>query len=184
MNHRPLVFIDLETTGASTRDSRILEIGAIRVEKLKVVATYSSLVNANQHIPPFITNLTGIDDSMIADAPTFASIADELKNFLNGAIFVAHNVGFDYSFMQLEYRTINQKFSMDKLCTVRLSRSFYPDQSRHNLDTIIRTHGFNVSNRHRALDDAQVLVDFFNKLIAENGMRTFTKMDSLIRYAR
>lgn len=184
MNHRPLVFIDLETTGASTRDSRILEIGAIRVEKLKVVETFSTLIKVDDPISPFITNLTGIDENMIKSSPRFADIADQLRKFMHEAIFVAHNVGFDYSFMQLEYRNLNQKFSMDKLCTVRLSRAFYPKQHRHNLDTIIATHGFTVNNRHRALDDAQVLVDFFNKIIAENGIQTFAGMDKLVRYAR
>lgn len=184
MNHRPLVFIDLETTGASTRDSRVLEIGAIRVEKLKVVDTFSSLIKVDEPIPPFITGLTGIDTTMTKNSPRFADIADRLRAFMDGAIFVAHNVCFDYSFMQLEYRNLNQKFSMDKLCTVRLSRSFYPGQRRHNLDTIITTHGFKVDNRHRALDDAQVLVDFFNKIIDENGIQTFAVMNKLVRYAR
>jgi DNA polymerase-3 subunit epsilon len=184
MNHRPLIFIDLETTGASTRDSRVLEIGAIRVENLQVVDSYSTLLRVPRPIPPFITNLTGIDDSMTKDAPSFADIADTLRDFMYGGIFVAHNVGFDYSFMQLEYRSLGQKFSMDKLCTVRLSRAFYPEQRRHNLDTIISTHGFVVNSRHRALDDAQVLVDFFNKIIANHDLQTFAKMDKLIRYAR
>lgn len=184
MNHRPLIFIDLETTGASTRNSRVLEIGAIRVENLKIVDRYSTLLSIEQPIPTFITTLTGIDDSMMHGAPSFLDIADKLRDFMHDGIFVAHNVGFDYSFMQLEYRLLGQKFGMDKLCTVRLSRVFYPEQRRHNLDTIISTHGFSVQSRHRALDDAQVLVDFFNKIVTTNGLRTFAKMDKLIRNAR
>ncbi len=184
MTHRPLVFIDIETTGASARDSRVLEIGAIKMQDLKVVDTFSTLIKVDQVIPPFITNLTGINDTMVRDAPEFHEIAEALRSFMTDAVFVAHNVNFDYQFIQMEYRRLGQKFSMDKVCTVRLSRRIYPEQRRHNLDTIIQTHGFRVSNRHRALDDAQVLVDLFNKIYDSHGLATFTSIDKLLSRAR
>lgn len=77
-HHRPLVFLDIETTGGSPASSRITEIGALRVEDGKVVATMNQLVNPGQHVPGFITRLTGIDDSMLWDAPGFAGVADDL----------------------------------------------------------------------------------------------------------
>ena len=183
MKHRPFVFLDIETTGTSPYNSRVLEIGALRVENGEVVAKYEQLLSPPGIIPSFITNLTGITNQMTAGSPLFASIADELDEFLQGALFIAHNVGFDYGFIKAEYQLLGKKFDMDRLCTVRLSRALYPEQRRHNLDTLIQTHGFVVPSRHRALDDAQVLVDFFNKSLDTHGLRVFSAMDKLIKRA-
>lgn len=184
MNHRPLVFLDIETTGAAPHNSRVLEIGALRVENGKTIASYSQLLSPETPIPPFITNLTGITGAMTANSPIFGSIANELEEFLRGAIFVAHNVAFDYNFIKAEFKKIDRTFNMDRLCTVRLSRALYPTQQRHNLDTLIATHGFMVSSRHRALDDAQVLVDFFHKSLNTHGLAVYAAMDKLTKYAR
>jgi len=184
MNHRPLVFLDIETTGTSPHNSRVLEIGALRVENGKTVASYSQLLSPETPIPSFITSLTGITTAMTVNSPIFGSIASELEEFLRGAIFVAHNVAFDYNFIKTEFQNIGRSFNMDRLCTVRLSRALYPSQQRHNLDTIISTHGFTVSSRHRALDDAQVLVDFFHKSVDTHGLAVFASMDKITKFAR
>jgi len=184
MTHRPLVFLDIETTGGSPLGSRITEIGALRVEDGKVVGKFSQLVNPEQHVPGFITNMTGISDDMLWDAPLFRGIADDLEVFLDGAVFIAHNVNFDYSFIRAAYGEIGAKFNMDRMCTARLSRRLYPDQPRHNLDTIIERHGFVVADRHRAFDDAQVLFEFYTKAVAEHGLAAYTAMDHLLVKAR
>jgi DNA polymerase-3 subunit epsilon len=180
MTHRPLVFLDIETTGGSPRDSRITEIGALRVEDGVVVKTFSQLVNPQQHVPSFITRMTGISDDMLWEAPLFKAIADELEVFLDGSIFVAHNVNFDYSFIKAAYGEIGGTFNMDRFCTARLSRRLYPDQPRHNLDTIIERHGFQVENRHRAFDDAKVLFEFYKKSIAEHGLEAYNAMNHIM----
>lgn len=180
MGHRPFVFLDIETTGGSPLTSRITEIGAIRVENEKIVGTFNELVNPEQHVPSFITKMTGISDDMLWDAPLFRSIADELELFLDGAIFVAHNVNFDYSFIKAAYGEIGGKFNMDRFCTARLSRRLYPDQPRHNLDTIIERHGFVVKDRHRALDDAKVLWQFYQKALAEHGLELYNAMNHIM----
>jgi len=178
------VFLDIETTGGSPLGSRITEIGAVRVEDDKVVGTFNELVNPEQHVPSFITKMTGISDDMLWDAPLFRGIADDLELFLDGAIFVAHNVNFDYSFIKAAYGEIGARFNMDRLCTARLSRRLYPDQPRHNLDTIIERHGFVVKDRHRALDDAKVLFDFYQKALAEHGQAAHAAMDHLLIKSR
>jgi DNA polymerase III epsilon subunit-like protein len=94
MTHKPLVFLDIETTGGSPYDSRITEIGALRVEDGEVVGTFSQLLNPEQKVPWFITNLTGITDDMLWDQPLFAGVSDDLEYFLRDSIFVAHNVNF------------------------------------------------------------------------------------------
>jgi DNA polymerase-3 subunit epsilon len=184
MMQRPLVFLDIETTGGSPLSSHITEIGALRVEDGKVVGKFSQLVNPEQHVPSFITKMTGISDDMLWDAPLFRSIAADLELFLDGAIFIAHNVNFDYSFIKAAFNEMGSKFNMDRLCTARLSRSLYPDQRRHNLDTIIARHGFVVNDRHRAFDDAQVLFEFYQKVLAEHGLEAYRAMEHLLVKSR
>jgi DNA polymerase-3 subunit epsilon len=184
MQHRPLVFLDIETTGGSPVSSRITEVGALRVEDGKVVSKFSQLVNPEQHVPSFITNLTGISDDMLWDAPLFRSIAADLELFLDGAIFIAHNVSFDYSFIKAAFEEMGSKFNMDRMCTARLSRKLYPDQPRHNLDTIIERHGFVVADRHRAYDDAKVLFEFYEKAVAEHGLEAYRAMEHLLVKSR
>lgn len=180
MTDRPLVFLDIETTGISPLNARITEIGAIRVENGQVVATFHTLLNPEQRVPWNITRLTGITDEMLWDAPLFAAIADELEVLLEGAIFVAHNVNFDYSFLKSEFARLGQAFSKDRFCTARLSRRLYPTQGRHNLDTIIATHNIAIKNRHRALDDAQVLFEFFKHATSQHGPKVQAEMQRLL----
>lgn len=172
--------MDIETTGASANGARVLEVGAIRVENGREVARMSQLVHPNEPVPPFITRLTGIDDHMVSHSPRFSGIIDELEKLLDGAVFVAHNVNFDYSFIKMEYQRLGRLFNYDKLCTVRLSRALYPAQIRHNLDTVINAHGFQVADRHRALDDAQVLHQFYQKACLEHGEQAVTTLKRLI----
>lgn len=185
-SHRPLVFLDIETTGASARYARITEIGALRVENHKVVATYKQLVNPEEPIPPFITRMTGITNEMVWEAPTFRGIADDLELFLSDAVFVAHNVNFDYSFIKAEYERIGNKFNMDRMCSVKLSRKLYPEHRSHALDRVIERLGIDVTNpnRHRAFDDAEVIWKFVQKEYERLNLDLFKTMDQLLVRAR
>src|SRR5262245_36678814 len=97
---------------------------------------------------------------MVADAPPFAAVADEVATRLEGRLFVAHNARFDYGFLRSEYRRLDRHFRAPVLCTVRLSRALTPDQHGHNLDAVMARHGIACDARHRALGDARVLADF------------------------
>lgn len=184
MIHKPLVFLDIETTGMGPKQSRITEIGALRVENNQVVARYSQLINPEQPIPAFITNMTGISNDMVWEAPTFKGIADDLELFLSDAIFVAHNVNFDYSFIQAEFARIGNAFSMDRMCSARLSRKLYPEHRSHRLDKVIERLGISVENRHRALDDAEVIWKFYQSELTRLGHDLYRHMDSLLVRAR
>ena len=184
MNHRPFVLLDIETTGGSARYSRITEIGALRIEQGKVVATYSQLVNPEEPIPYFITKLTGITNEMVGKAPTFAAIANELESFLAGAIFVAHHVVFDYSFVKAEFARVGVNFNSDRLCSVKMSRRLHPEQELHGLDWVIRRLGLEVLNRHRAYDDAEVIWRFFEDELKGNSLRLFAAANSLMMHTR
>ena len=101
---------------------------------------------------------------MVESAPTFESLAPEVSRRLAGALFVAHNARFDYSFLRTEYRRLEQNFAAKVLCTVKLSRRLYPEFHRHSLDAVMSRHGLQCTARHRALGDARVLLDFWMML--------------------
>lgn len=162
-----LAFIDLETTGANPVRDRITEIGIVEVEGDQV-STWSTLVNPERTIPQFIQQLTGINDAMVADAPTFAQIANELAERLHGRLFIAHNARFDYGFVRHEFQRLGQRFRADVLCTVRLSRKLYPEHHKHNLDSLIVRHALEIgADRHRALTDADLVWQFWRLLQQE-----------------
>lgn len=184
MTHRPLVFLDIETTGGSPLNSRITEIGALRVENNREVGTFHTLLNPEQTVPSYITKLTGINDAMLWDAPLFRHVTDELDDLLDGALFVAHNVNFDYSFIKSEYDRLGSPFAMDRLCTVRLSRHLYPEEKRHNLDSVVARHNIAVENRHRALDDARALFEFYKIALEQHDLNLFAAIDKLLVRAR
>jgi DNA polymerase-3 subunit epsilon len=164
MLDRALIFLDLETTGATAQSDRITEIGLVEVDKGRHIGEWSSLVNPERAIPPLIESLTGITDAMVAMAPTFADLAEDLYQRLAGKTLVAHNARFDFGFLQNEFRRVGLKYAPDVLCTVRLSRRLFPQERRHNLDSLIERHGLTCDNRHRALADARVLWDFTQRI--------------------
>jgi len=159
-----LVFVDLETTGGNAVYDRITEVGIVRVSHGERVDEWSSLVNPERPIPPHIVAFTGISNQMVADAPRFAEIAAQVKQKLQGAVFVAHNARFDYSFLRSEFHKADMHFSAKVMCTVKLSRRLFPEYARHNLDAVMERNGLACSARHRALGDARVLHDFWFKL--------------------
>jgi DNA polymerase-3 subunit epsilon len=164
---RDLAFVDLETTGGSADYDRITEVGIVRVIDGELAEEWSSLVNPERPIPAYIENFTGISDQMVADAPRFAEIAATLRQKLQGAVFVAHNARFDYTFLRREFFKADMEFSAKVLCTVKLSRRLFPQYVRHNLDAVMERNGLACSARHRALGDAKVLQDFWFKLRSE-----------------
>jgi DNA polymerase-3 subunit epsilon len=157
----PLVFVDLETTGGNPVYHRITEVAIIRVENGVVVDEWSSLVNPGCPIPAYIESFTGISSEMVVDAPRFADLATTVYEKLRGAVFVAHNARFDYSFLRSEFLKAGLHFSATAMCTVKLSRRLFPMHVRHNLDAVMERHGLKCDARHRALGDAQVLRDFW-----------------------
>ena len=162
-----LAFVDLETTGGNPAYDRITEIGIVRVQNGELLEEWSSLVNPECPISPYIEAFTGISSEMVADAPLFADVAAAVFERLRGAVFIAHNARFDHSFLRSEFRKVGLAYSADALCTVKLSRRLYPEHVRHNLDVVIERHGLHCSARHRALGDARVLWDLWVKLQRE-----------------
>ena len=152
----PLVFVDLETTGANFANDRIIEIGLVAVDQ-DGVHEWSSLVDPGIEVSGFITGLTGIDTAMVSSAPRFAQIAPLVLEKLRGRLFIAHNARFDYTFLKREFLRLGIDFRAPSLCTVKLSRKLFPEHHRHSLDALLARHDIHVDDRHRALADAQVL---------------------------
>lgn len=161
------VVFDLETTGAKAPPCRITEIGAYRIEKGKIIGEYQTLVNPECAIPEFITQLTGINDEMVKDAPKFADIARDFLEFIGDAIIVAHNAHFDMRFLNHEIGMVYEGYRMANpfLCTVQLSRKLLPDLENHRLHTVAEHYLFHIENRHRAADDAHATAKIFVELM-------------------
>lgn len=169
MNLSTLSFVDIETTGASIYRDRVIEIGILRVENGKLVKTYQTLINPETYLPPFIEGMTGITSIELEKAPTFSQIKDEVQDILKDALFVAHNVRFDYGFLKNEFKRHGISFSSKHFCTVKLSRHFYPRRIHHNLDSIIEKFAIECQARHRAFGDAEVLWQFYQILEKTHG---------------
>ena len=182
---RPIVFVDLETTGADGTRDRITEIGVVEVGP-DGIAEWDTLVDPGIGIPPFIQQLTGITDAMVRGKPSFESLAESLAERLQGKLFVAHNARFDYGFLKNEFRRVGVTFRADVLCTVRLSRSLFPSVARHGLDALIARFELQPKGRHRALADAELLWQFWQKIhelytvdLVESAVRSLVKRASL-----
>lgn len=163
-----LAFVDIETTGTTASHDSITEIAIIEVDE-EGVRKWSSLVRPASRIPDYIERMTGISNEMVADAPTFAELAETIFDRLHDRVFVAHNARFDHGFIRAAFRRLGVDFRPKVLCTVRLSRRLYPEERRHNLDALIARHGLEVGARHRALGDAQALWQFWQRVHRQFG---------------
>jgi DNA polymerase-3 subunit epsilon len=153
------VVIDVETTGGPGEQHRVTEIGAVKVRGGEIVDRFQTLINPKRSIPAGITRLTGITPAMVADAPVFADIADALAAFLDGAIFVAHNVDFDYGFIGREFRRLGRPFRYPKLCTCASMRKLYPGHRSYSLAALCAAYDIELRQHHRAYADARAAAE-------------------------
>lgn len=165
---QPVLILDLEATGGDLLRDRITEIAFLRFDG-DSVQKFSQLVNPQQEISPFISELTGINNEMVQNAPTFAQLLPEILPMLRGAILVAHNARFDYSLFSSECARAGVAFATQTLCTVKLSKALYPHEYKHNLDTIAERFGLTAEgSRHRAWADVAMLADFLQLALAQH----------------
>ncbi|EAS19794.1 DNA polymerase III, epsilon subunit [Flavobacteria bacterium BBFL7] len=167
MNHLDHLYcvVDIETTGNRMTGNRMTEICIVRMRGDTILDKYSSLIDPEVLIPDYITTLTGIDNAMVASAPVFADVAEEILNFTKDYIFVAHNVNFDYNVLRNEFKRLHHDFKRKKLCTVRLSRELIPGMRSYSLGKLCDDIGIPLINRHRAEGDTDATVILFQKLI-------------------
>lgn len=176
------VVFDIETTGFSPVNNRIIEIGAVKVVKGEIAERFSTFVNPDVPIPFEIEKLTGINDSMVMDAPFIDKVLPEFLAFCGDAVLVAHNAGFDMSFIKENAlrQKIQRKFTY--VDTVGIARILLPHQGKHTLDAVAKTMGVSLENHHRAVDDAEATAEIFVKFIPmlkEAGADTLAKVNAM-----
>ena len=157
--------VDIETTGNGYKGQKITEISIFIFDGEKIIDEFTSLVNPEQKIPYFITNLTGITEAMVRSAPKFYEIAKKVAEITKDTVFVAHNVNFDYNIIRDEFKSLGFDFKRKKLCTVRLSRKIIPGLASYSLGNICSAEGIEIAARHRAKGDVEATVELFRRLI-------------------
>lgn len=160
--------VDIETTGGNAVSGRITEVAVFVHDGTKVIEKFETLVNPGRVIPRYITALTGISHDMVAGAPSFEEIAEKLHSLLEGKVFIAHNVNFDFSFLKNEFEMAGKPFTNKRLCTVRLSKKIIPGLPTYSLGRLCDQVGIDIENRHRAGGDAAATVKLFEMLLARD----------------
>ncbi|HMQ47111.1 MAG TPA: exonuclease domain-containing protein [Saprospiraceae bacterium] len=175
MSEKHYAIVDVETTGGSAARDKVIEIGIVVHDGQQALRTFHSLINPERYVPYGITQLTGITQEMVQDAPKFYEIAREIVEITEHAIFVGHNVRFDYSFLREEFQRLGFTYSRKTLCTVRLSRKAFPGFRSYSLGNLIQQLAIPVSNRHRALDDALATARILELILDQESNREEAK---------
>jgi DNA polymerase-3 subunit epsilon len=157
--------VDIETTGGYSGYHKITEVAIYHHDGISITDKFELLLNPGRNIPYFITGLTGIHNEMVRDAPTFTDVADEILQWLDGRVFVAHNAHFDYSFLKKEFEDAGINWTSKKLCTVRLSRKIIPGLRSYSLGRLADSLGVAITDRHRAGGDAEATAKIFDLLL-------------------
>ena len=170
--YEPLyAIIDIETTGNSCRSGKITEIAIFIYDGFDIVDSFSSLINPECYIPDFITRLTGIDNEMVRSAPRFYEVARKVVEMTEDKVFVAHNVSFDYKFIQEEFSRLGYDYQRKTMCTVRMGRKYIPGYKSYSLGKICDELGIQVNGRHRAAGDALATVKLFEMILSRKALK-------------
>jgi len=168
--------IDIETTGQASKTGKITEIAIYIHDGFQIVDSFSSLINPECYIPDFITRLTGIDNEMVRSAPRFYEVARKVVEMTTDTIFVAHNVSFDYKFVQEEFNRLGYNYQRKTMCTVRMGRKYLPGHRSYSLGKLCGELGISINGRHRAAGDALATVKLFEMILARKALKE-TKLD-------
>ncbi len=176
----PIVVLDFETTGLNTYTDRMIEIGAVKIIDGKVADSFSTFVNPCVPLPPIITEITTITDSMLAEAPSAREALPQLMDFIGEAAVAAHNAKFDTGILRSELRRLDQTFSFPVIDTLTLAQQLYPDLKRYNLASVCKALGVTLKNAHRAVHDATATAECLNIMLAElrnRGIQNFEQIN-------
>lgn len=164
-----IIVLDFETTGMSPNvGARPTEVAAVRIENGKIVDRYQSLMNAGVHVPAFITELTGITNAMVRNAPPIDQVMRELNVFVDGQPLVAHNVSFDRKFLEAEWQRLRLPMTSPLLCSLLVSRRLYPHLASHKLGALVEHLNLPCTGRyHRALADTEMTAHLWLRMMAD-----------------
>ena len=167
--------LDIETTGGKYDEEGITEIAIYRFDGDNIVDQFSSLINPEIEIQPFVVKLTGINKKMLRNAPKFFEVAKRIVEITDNSILVAHNAEFDYRILQTEFRRLSFSFERKTLCTLNLSRILLPEQPSFSLGKLVRNLGIPFTNEHRAHGDAKVTLKLFQLLLDKDIKKNILK---------
>ena len=176
------VVFDIETTGFSPVNNRIIEIGAVKVSGGEIVERYSTFVNPQVPIPFEIEKLTGINDQTVMQAAGIETVLPEFLRFCKGSVLVAHNAGFDMSFIMENADRLGLGREFTYVDTVGIARILLPHQAKHTLDAVAKALGVSLENHHRAVDDAGATAEIFVRflpMLRQEGVDTLAKLNAL-----
>ena len=168
--------VDIETTGGHANANGITEIAIVLHNGKEIEGKFTTLINPCMPIQRYVQGLTGITDAMVAVAPKFDALAENIYNLLKDRIFVAHNVNFDYSFVKHHLAKAGFDLTTHKLCTIRLARKIFPDLPKYGLATVCRELKIELNDRHRAAGDAIATAHLFKMLIDNDTSGELQKM--------
>jgi len=173
--------IDIETTGQASSTGKITEIAIFIHNGFEITDSFTSLINPECYIPGFITNLTGIDNKMVKNAPRFFEIARKIVEITQDKIFVAHNVSFDYRFIQEEFIRLGYDYQRKTMCTVRMGRKFIPGYKSYSLGKLCDELNISINGRHRAAGDALATVKLFEMILARKALKESKQTPNQLR---
>lgn len=173
------VVFDLETTGIGAKSNEIIEIGAVRVDNRTITDRYSTFINPGRPIPFHITQLTGIDDSMVRDAADITAVLGEFLQWCGDAVMVAHNASFDIGFIQQKAKDQGISCDFTVVDTVSMSRALLPELKNYKLDTVAKKLGVSLENHHRAVEDAEATAEIFLHLLKKLEDRGIQNLQQL-----
>jgi DNA polymerase III subunit epsilon len=172
--------LDIETTGGQFNEEGVTEIAIYKFDGHQIVDQFSSLINPEMPIQPFVVKLTGINNGMLRTAPKFFEVAKRIIEITNDCILVAHNADFDYRILRTEFRRLGYDFTIKTLCTVQLSQKLLPEQPSHSLGKLVRALGIPIADRHRASGDAMATLKLFQLLLNKDVNKEI--LTSLIKF--
>lgn len=173
--NKAICFVDVETTGMSYERDRIVEIGLVKLYNDNSIETYSTLIDPDIYIPTDVL-YCGITKDELKKAPTFRSVADTILSYLYDSYFVAHNAQFDYGFIKKQFTHVGEDFTTKVFDTIALSKALDPSAPSHSLDSVAERFELTIKNRHRALDDAYALYEFYMKACNMRGKEDIEKL--------
>lgn len=177
---QPFVVFDIETTGLSSANDRITEIGAVKIVDGAIVDRFSRLIDPERKLSPKIIELTGITDEMLAGKPKIEEVLPEFMNFVGDAMFVAHNSDFDTGFIKVNCERLGLAYNTKAIDTVSVSRALLTDLKSHRLNVVAKKLGIKLKNHHRAVDDAQATAEIFLRFLEmfkEQGVITLDQVN-------
>ena len=165
------VAVDIETTGLDPKRDRIVEIGAVRIREGKMEETYQSFVNPQRKLSKFITELTGIRQEMLQDAPMIDQVIEEFLKFVGEDCLLGHHVIFDFSFLKRNAVNCGHSFEKEGIDTLKIARKFLKELKQRSLSALCEYYKIENPHAHRAKEDAITAIMLYQKLDRSGGRR-------------